>query len=114
MLKKSGTKIPCIELEEIGPSADLSIRRTKLASADLFKTACRTPVQAKVDDRKSNIIHQSSSSFLLQPKKVKNISKDVFGTKMGRIHMPRQDFKKLQVKRGRALRPEKKSKATKS
>ena len=49
-------------------------------------------------------------NYPLQPKKVKNISRDVFGSKMGRIHMPRQDFKKLQVKRGRALRPEKKAK----
>jgi len=82
-------------LEEIGPSADLVIRRTKLASADLFKTACKTAVQAK-------------------PKKVKNISKDVFGSKLGRIHMPRQDFSKLQVKRGRALRPEKRLKGKKT
>ena len=41
------------------------------------------------------------------------MSKDVFGTKLGRIHMPRQDYKKLQVKRGRALRPEKTSKSSK-
>jgi hypothetical protein len=35
------------------------------------------------------------------------MSKDVFGSKLGRIHMPRQDYRKLQVKRGRALRTEK-------
>lgn len=47
-MKKSGTKTPHIELEEIGPAADLVIRRSKLASSDLFKTACRTPAAAKV------------------------------------------------------------------
>ncbi|KZS14861.1 ribosome production factor 2 homolog [Daphnia magna] len=94
LMTKSGTKTPHIELEEIGPSADLVIRRTKLASADLFKRACRTPSAAK-------------------PKKVKNMSKDVFGSKLGRIHMPRQDYRKLQVKRGRALRTEKTPKKSK-
>lgn len=48
LMTKSGTKTPHVELEEIGPSADLVIRRTKLASPDLFKAACRTPVMAKV------------------------------------------------------------------
>lgn len=47
-MKKSGTRTPHIELEEIGPAADLVIRRTRLASSDLFKTACRTPAAAKV------------------------------------------------------------------
>ena len=43
----------------------------------------------------------------MQPKKVKNLSKDVFGTKLGRIHMPRQDYNKLQVRRTKARRTEK-------
>lgn len=40
-LNKSGTKYPRVELEEIGPSVDLVLRRTQLASEDLFKTACK-------------------------------------------------------------------------
>ena len=41
LMKKSGTKLPRIELEEMGPRADLAIRRTHLASEDLFKSACK-------------------------------------------------------------------------
>ena len=40
-LSKSGTKYPRVELEEIGPSVDLVLRRSQLASDDLFKTACK-------------------------------------------------------------------------
>lgn len=47
-MKKSNTKIPRIELEEIGPRADLVCRRDKLASEDLFKQACRKPKELKV------------------------------------------------------------------
>ena len=48
MLKKSGTRIPRIELVEIGPRMDLRIRRTKLATDDLFKQACKKPKELKV------------------------------------------------------------------
>lgn len=48
LLKKSGTKIPRIELEEIGPRMDLTIRRQKLASDILFKQACKKPKELKV------------------------------------------------------------------
>jgi len=85
ILMKSGEKTPYVELEEIGPSADFVVRRTKLASADLYKSACKKPVE-------------------LQPKKVKNITKDVFGSKLGRVHMPRQDLARMPTRNYKGLK----------
>lgn len=48
LLKKSGCRTPRIELEEIGPSLDLVMRRTHLASDDLYKLAHRQPKALKV------------------------------------------------------------------
>ncbi|KAG7460696.1 hypothetical protein MATL_G00201440 [Megalops atlanticus] len=80
LLKKSGCRTPRIELEEMGPSFDFVMRRTHLASDDLYKTAHRQPKA-------------------LKPKKKKNISHDAFGTKFGRLHMQKQDLEKLQTRR---------------
>jgi ribosome production factor 2 len=55
------------------------VRRTQLASDDLFKSAC-----AQVKNVRG-------------VKKVKNISEDAFGTKLGRIHVPAQEISKIQV-----------------
>ena len=44
-LKKSGTKIPRIELIEIGPSMDLVIRRHRLANDDLRKEAMKSTLK---------------------------------------------------------------------
>lgn len=82
LLKKSGSRIPRIELEEIGPRFDLSLRRHKLASHDLYKHSMRQP-QA------------------LRPKKEKNVDVSALGTTFGRIHMERQDYGKLAVKQVR-------------
>lgn len=47
-MKKSATNTPRVELEEIGPSVDFKLRRTKLASADLYKLSCKQPKQLRV------------------------------------------------------------------
>lgn len=93
ILKKSGTKVPRVELEEIGPSMTLLLRRSRFASDDLRKRACKQPRQ-------------------LQNKKVKNHTKDVFGTKLGRVHMTKQDLANLQTRKVKALKKSKAEKAT--
>uniref|UniRef100_A0A8B9KJ49 Ribosome production factor 2 homolog n=1 Tax=Astyanax mexicanus TaxID=7994 RepID=A0A8B9KJ49_ASTMX len=85
LLKKSGCRTPRIELEEIGPSFDFVLRRTHLASDDLYKTAHKQPKG-------------------LKPKKKKNISHDTFGTKFGRLHMQKQNLDKLQTRKMKGLR----------
>ncbi|KAM4770812.1 ribosome production factor 2 homolog [Rhinophrynus dorsalis] len=85
LLKKSGCRTPRIELEEMGPSFDFAVRRTHLASDDLYKLSLKQPKA-------------------LQVKKKKNISHDTFGTKYGRIHMQKQDLGKLQTRKVRGLK----------
>lgn len=85
MLKKSGTKTPRVELEEMGPSMDLVMRRTQLASTDLYKRSLRVPKTAK-------------------PKKRKNISIDAFKTTHGRVHMQKQDLGNLQTRKMKGLK----------
>ncbi|XP_019501914.1 PREDICTED: ribosome production factor 2 homolog isoform X1 [Hipposideros armiger] len=85
LLKKSGCRTPRIELEEMGPSLDLVLRRTHLASDDLYKLSMKMPKA-------------------LKPKKKKNISHDTFGTTYGRIHMQKQDLSKLQTRKVKGLK----------
>ncbi|KAE8745911.1 Ribosome production factor 2 [Frankliniella occidentalis] len=85
LLKKSGQRTPRIELEEIGPSAEMKLRRTKLASDDLLKTACKQPKELKI-------------------KKKKNVTKDNLGTTHGRIHVPKQKIDKLQTRKMKGLK----------
>ena len=42
--------------------------------------------------------------FLEQPKKVKNVSFDPFGSKLGRVHMQRQDLSQLQTRKMKGLK----------
>ncbi|XP_014478440.1 PREDICTED: ribosome production factor 2 homolog [Dinoponera quadriceps] len=84
-LKKSDTRIPRIELEEIGPRADLVCRRNKFASEDLFKQACKKPKALKV-------------------KKKKNISTDTLGTTYGRIHVGTQNINSIQTRKMKGLK----------
>ncbi|XP_053566837.1 ribosome production factor 2 homolog isoform X2 [Bombina bombina] len=85
LMKKSGCRTPRIELEDMGPSFDFVVRRTHLASDDLYKLAMKRPKALKA-------------------KKKKNISHDTFGTKYGRIHMQKQDLSKLRTRKVKGLK----------
>lgn len=84
-LKKSGQKTPRIELVEIGPSADFSIRRTKIASEALYKQARKQPKE-------------------LKESKTKNITHDSLGNTHGRVHMGKQNLGKIQTRRVKGLK----------
>ena len=92
--KKSGTKLPRVELDEMGPRVDFVLRRTILASDDLYKRATAQPGQ-------------------LKKKKVKNINKDQLGSTFGRIHMERQDYGKLQTRKLKGLKKDNQEKIKK-
>ena len=47
-LKKSSVRTPRVELEEMGPSLDLVMRRSRIASAELFKETRKQPKTQKV------------------------------------------------------------------
>jgi len=91
-LKKSGSKVPRVELVNIGPNVDFTLRRTKLASDDLFKRSLKVPKEAKIKSRK-------------------NISIDPFGSKLGRVHMEKQNLGNLQTRKLKALKRKSEAKA---
>uniref|UniRef100_A0A1L8DSA2 Ribosome production factor 2 homolog n=1 Tax=Nyssomyia neivai TaxID=330878 RepID=A0A1L8DSA2_9DIPT len=84
-LKKSGQKTPRIELTEMGPSCDFVIRRTKIASEDLYKLSRKRPKTLKTV-------------------KKKNLSTDVFGNKHGQVHVGKQNINKIQTRKVKALK----------
>eukprot|EP01029_Cantina_marsupialis_P028445 TRINITY_DN776184_c0_g1_i1.p1 TRINITY_DN776184_c0_g1~~TRINITY_DN776184_c0_g1_i1.p1 ORF type:complete len:311 (-),score=77.30 TRINITY_DN776184_c0_g1_i1:243-1175(-) len=81
----SGGKLPRVELEPMGPHADLTFRRTKLANHEELRTALRQPRQ-------------------LSERLGKNIKRDEIGNKVGRIYTERQDMNTMQVKKMKALK----------
>ena len=83
--KKSGVRQPRIELEEMGPSIDFVMRRTRHASDEVWKKATWVPKE----------IHD---------KKTKNVSYDSMGDKYGRIHMGKQEIDKIQTRKIKALK----------
>lgn len=94
-----GAKIPDIQLVDMGPNIDLSLRRNKLPSPELMKMSLK---QAKL---------------ATEAKKRKNVTHDDFQGKVGRIHMKKQDMANLVtrsrfskvLKRGKAKAGEKAS-----
>ena len=99
VLKRVGGVIPRVDLELMGPSVDFEIRRVHENTTELKKLSL---IQPKVT----------------APAKVKNVTSNVFGEKIGRLHMTKQEVDKMQVRKIKALKvlrkeKEKKEKAEK-
>ena len=87
VLMKSGTRIPRVELTEMGPQFDFRLGRVTMASSEFYKKACKQAVDP---------------SKIKKPGK--NLSISNLGDKMGRIHMERQDLGKLQTRKMKGLK----------
>ncbi|KAJ8902250.1 hypothetical protein NDN08_006657 [Rhodosorus marinus] len=86
LLKKSGGRLPRVELEDTGPTMELSIRRSQFAAPELMKMALRQPKG-------------------LKSKKVKNISyEEGLGDTVGKVHVQKQDMKDLALRKMKGLR----------
>jgi ribosome production factor 2 len=91
-LLASGSKVPRVQLTEMGPSLDMSIRRVQAADPDVLKMAMKRPKVAKKDVESG------------LGKKRKNIETDAMGDKVGRIHVGKQDLGKLETRKMKSLK----------
>jgi len=83
--KRSGQKLPRVEVEEMGPRMDFRVGRVQEADESILKEAMK---RARTSQER--------------PKK--NISTDIVGDKMGRIHLGKQDLKELQTRKMKGLK----------
>ncbi|EJU05898.1 Brix-domain-containing protein [Dacryopinax primogenitus] len=90
----SGQRTPRVELEPIGPSLDVSLRRSSPADEDLWRQATKRRKMEKRD-----VEHGLG-------KKRKNLAVDEGGDLIGRVHVGKQDLGKLQGRKVKALKEE--------
>lgn len=100
--KKSGTNLPRVEVEEMGPRIDFLVGRIREADPDMWKASMRRPKSHEVFQLQGTV--QEVLLTLMQPKTKKNIDTDIIGDKMGRIHMGRQDLSTLQTRKMKGLK----------
>lgn len=87
LLKKSGSRLPRVELDPVGPNFDLTLRRTKLGSSSLIEQSMK---QSKL----------STNSRVM----ARNMEVGRFGEKHGRVHMQRQNLDNLVVRKTRGMK----------
>ncbi|KAJ5528048.1 Ribosome production factor [Penicillium frequentans] len=85
--KRSGHKLPRVELEEIGPKFDFKIGRMRPAAADVMKEAMKQGKRPNEEARTK-----------------KNIVTDAVGDKIGRVHLAKQDLGGLQTRKMKGLK----------
>ncbi|KLJ13493.1 valyl-tRNA synthetase [Blastomyces silverae] len=85
--KKSGQKLPRVELDEVGPKFDFRIGRVREADPDVMKEAMKQGKRPNEEARTK-----------------KNIGMDAIGDKIGRVHLGRQDLAGLQTRKMKGLK----------
>jgi ribosome production factor 2 len=98
-LLSSGSRVPRVQLTEMGPSIDFSVRRIQEADGEMMKAALKRPKLAKGDVEKG------------LGKKRKNIETDEMGDRVGRLHVGKQDLSKLQARKMKGLKVRKETNA---
>lgn len=84
--KRSGQKLPRVEVEEVGPKFDFKVGRTREADESMMKEAMKQG--RRPEDGKTK----------------KNISMDTVGDKIGRVHLGKQDLSGLQTRKMKGLK----------
>lgn len=101
--KRSGQRVPRVEVEEMGPRIDFIVGRSKEAEASAWKEAMKKPKGVEV----CRVCTTSTSvllTYTLQAKPKKNIETDIVGDKIGRIHLGKQDLTELQTRKMKGLK----------
>ena len=76
-MRKSGTRIPRVELEEVGPAIDFTLRRTQFGEEALRKQSLRKPKE-------------------LTAKKQKNVTTTAMRDKVANVHVPKQNIEQIE------------------
>lgn len=83
--KRSGQKLPRVEVEEIGPRMDLRIGRVREPDESVLKEAMKKPKG-------------------MEERTKKNVTTDSMGDKLGRVHLGKQDLSELQTRKMKGLK----------
>ncbi|KAI1874560.1 hypothetical protein JX265_004768 [Neoarthrinium moseri] len=83
--KRSGQKLPRVEVEEMGPRMDFRVGRMQEPDAEMLKEALKKP---RTNEERTK----------------KNVTTDSMGDKLGRIHLGRQDLSELQTRKMKGLK----------
>eukprot|EP00887_Chlorella_sp_A99_P003082 scaffold9.g3082.t1 len=97
-LKKSGNRVPCTELTEMGPALDLAIRRSRQART-------LTPPQGRRPRRARAALCNGHATA------AKNVGTDMLEGKVGRIYMPKQDVDSIALNKMKGLKRERRAAA---
>lgn len=83
--KRSGQKLPRVEVEEMGPRMDFTLGREQFPDPDMLKESLKKPKGVEARTKK-------------------NIDTDAMGDKTGKIHVGKQDFGNLQTRKMKGLK----------